>query len=66
MRIVKSELGAMNFHSLREDTPVVVWIDHVDRNVRDQRQFPLVADDRLKVVYGTVEALDLLHDRYCA
>lgn len=64
MKVVKSDI--MKFHSLCEDTPVVARIHHVDRNVRDQRQLPLVADDRLEVVYGTVEALNLLHDRYCA
>jgi len=66
MRVVKNKLDAMQFHSLCEDTPIVIRIHHVDRNVRDQCQFPFVADNRFEVVYGTVKALDLLHNRYCA
>jgi len=66
IRIVKNKLDAIKFHSLRENTSIIVRIHHMDRNIRDQHQFSFVADDRLKVVYGMVEALDLLHDRYCA
>lgn len=38
----------------------------MNRDIRDQRQLSLVGDDRLKVVYEPIEALDLLHDAYRA